>query len=122
MSATDRVRRKPGYGSLSQLSKFWSWGVKDRNKSAGGSGVLSRYNGGSLDTRSILENIDCPRTANLLALTSAIRSVASGNPLRSAPCGKNNLARFIGLEGNGVKLMVLLSKNALPENSLCTTS
>ena len=106
MSATDRVRRKPGYGSPSPLSKIWGGGVKDRNKSAGGSGVLSRYTVGSLDTRSILEILDCPRTANLLALISAIRSLASGNPLGSALCGKNNFARFIGLEGNGVKLML----------------
>ena len=35
-----------------------------------------------------------------------VKSLASGNPLGSAPCGKNNFARFIGLEGNGVKLML----------------
>ena len=84
MSATDRVHRTPGYGSPSPLSKIWGGGVKGRNKSAGGSGVLSRYTGGLLDTELILENLDCPRTANLVALTSAVRSLASGNPLGSA--------------------------------------
>ena len=60
MSATEKDSRKPGYCTSSTLRRTCGAGESALNKSVGGRGDVSKYNGGVAENLSTLENFDCP--------------------------------------------------------------